>query len=66
MGIQDFFLLRLGASAASNSAYYDYYPALWILRYPAQKYHTVPSLGFEPTTLRRPNHSATTLHGIQD
>jgi hypothetical protein len=41
-------------------------PELWILRYPAHRYHAVPSPGFEPTTLwlrvRRPNHSATTLH----
>jgi hypothetical protein len=40
--------------AASNSAYYGY------------RYHAVPSTGFGPTTLwlrvRRPNHSATTLH----
>jgi hypothetical protein len=36
--------------AASNSAYYGY-PELWILRYPAQRYHAVPSPGFEPTTL---------------
>jgi hypothetical protein len=51
--------------AASNSAYYGY-PELWILRYPAHRYHAVPSPGFKPTTLwlrvRRPNHSATTLH----
>jgi hypothetical protein len=51
--------------AASNSAYYGY-PELWILRYPAHKYHAVPSPGFEPTILwlrvRHPNHSATTLH----
>jgi hypothetical protein len=51
--------------AASNSAYYGY-PELWILRYPAQRYHAVPSPGFEPTILwlrvRRPNHWATTLH----
>jgi hypothetical protein len=33
-----FFLLRLGASAASNSAYHDY-PELWTLRYPAHRYH---------------------------
>jgi hypothetical protein len=26
-------------------------PELWILRYPAQRYHVVPSPGFEPTTL---------------
>jgi hypothetical protein len=48
--------------AASNSAYYGY-PKLWILRYPAHRYHA----GIRtPTTLwlrvRRPNHSATTLH----
>jgi hypothetical protein len=35
--------------AASNSAYYGY-PDLWILRYPAQRYHAVPLPGFEPTT----------------
>jgi hypothetical protein len=53
------FLLRLGVRAAS-------YPELWILRYPTHRYRAVPSPGFEPTTLwssvRRPNHSATTLH----
>jgi hypothetical protein len=37
-------------SAASNSACYGY-PELWILRYPPHRYHTVPSPGFEPTTL---------------
>jgi hypothetical protein len=36
--------------AASNSAY-NGYPKLWILRYPAHRYHAVPSPGFEPTTL---------------
>jgi hypothetical protein len=59
------FLLRLGVCAASNSAYSGY-PELWILRYPAHRYRAVPSPEFEPTTLwlrvRRPNHSATTLH----
>jgi hypothetical protein len=39
------------------------FPELWILRYPAHRYHAVPSPGFEPTTLwlrvRHPNHSAT-------
>jgi hypothetical protein len=48
-----------------NSAYSGY-PELWILRYPAHRYHAVPSPGFEPTTLwlrvRRPSHSAMTLH----
>jgi hypothetical protein len=37
-----------------------------MLRYPAHRYHTVPSPVFKPTTLwlrvRHPNHSATTLH----
>jgi hypothetical protein len=60
-----FFLLRSGVRAASNSAYSGY-PELWILRYPAHRYHAVPLQGFEPTSLwlrvRRPNHSATTLH----
>jgi hypothetical protein len=60
-----FFFFTEIRGAASNSAYYGY-PELWILRYPAQRYHAVPSPGFEPTTLwlrvRRPNHSATTLH----
>jgi hypothetical protein len=46
--------------AASNTAYYGY-PELWILRYPAHRYHAVPSPGFEPTTLwlrvRRPRRS---------
>jgi hypothetical protein len=54
--------------AASNSAYSGY-PELWILRYPAHRYCVVPSPGFEPTTLwlsvRRPNHSATTLHAVR-
>jgi hypothetical protein len=58
-------LLKLGVHAASNYAYYGY-PELWILRYPAQRYHAVPSPGFEPTTLwvrvRCPTHSATMLH----
>jgi hypothetical protein len=36
--------------AASNSAYYGY-SELWILRYPAHRYHAVPSPGFKPTTL---------------
>jgi hypothetical protein len=44
----------------------QFYPELWILRYPVHRYHAVPSPGFEPTILwlkvRRPNHSATTLH----
>jgi hypothetical protein len=44
------FLLRLGVSAASNSAYHGY-PELLILRYPAHRYHDVPSPGFEPMTL---------------
>jgi hypothetical protein len=60
----DLLLLRLGVHAASNSAYSGY-PELWILRFPAHRYHAVPLPGFEPTTLwlrvRRPNHSATTL-----
>jgi hypothetical protein len=60
-----FFLLRLGVRAASNSAYSGY-PELWISRYPAHRYRTVPSPGFEPTTLWlrvwRPNYSATMLH----
>jgi hypothetical protein len=53
--------------AASNSAYYGY-PELWILRYPAQRYHAVPSPGFKPRTLwlrvrhTTTNHSATTIH----
>jgi hypothetical protein len=51
--------------AASSSAYYGY-PELWTLRYPAHRYHAVPSPGFEPTTLwlsvRHSNHSATALH----
>jgi hypothetical protein len=61
-----FFFFNEVRDAASNSAYYGY-PKLWILRYPAHRYHAVPTPGFEPTTLwlrvpRRPNHSATTLH----
>jgi hypothetical protein len=56
-----FFFFTEARGAASNSAYYGY-PELWILRYPAQRYHTVPSPGFEPMTLwlrvRRPSHSA--------
>jgi hypothetical protein len=45
-----FFFFTEVRGAASNSAYYGY-PELWILRYPAQRYHAVPSSGFEPTTL---------------
>jgi hypothetical protein len=60
-----FFLLRLGVRATSNYTYSGY-PELWILSYPAHRYRAMPSPGFEPTTLwlrvRRPNHSATTLH----
>jgi hypothetical protein len=45
---------------------YSGYPELWILRYPAHRYSAVSSPGFEPTTLwlrvRRPSHSATTIH----
>jgi hypothetical protein len=52
-------------NAAGNSTYHGY-PELWILRYPSQRYHAVPSPEFEATTLwlrvRHPNHSATTLH----
>jgi hypothetical protein len=36
--------------AASNSVYSGY-PELWILRYPAHRYHAMPLPGFEPTTL---------------
>jgi hypothetical protein len=58
VSVLSFFLLRLGVRAASNSAYSGY-PELWILRYPAHRYHAVPLPGFEPTTLwlrvRRPN-----------
>jgi hypothetical protein len=36
-----FFLLRLGVRAARNSAYSGY-PELWILSYPAHRYHAVP------------------------
>jgi hypothetical protein len=43
-------LLIEARGTASNSAYYGY-PELWILRYPAQRYHAVPSPGFEPMTL---------------
>jgi hypothetical protein len=61
------FLLRLWVRAASNSAYSGY-PELWILRYPAHRYHAVPSPGFEPTTLWlrvwRPNHSYDVLVGV--
>jgi hypothetical protein len=55
-----FFLMRLGMPQAILLIM-----AMWILRYPAHRYHAVPSPGFELTTLwlrvRRPNHSATTL-----
>jgi hypothetical protein len=68
LNVKFFFLLRLGIRAASNSAYSGY-PELWILRYPAHRYHAVPSPGFEPTTLwlrvRRPNLSATTKLKLQ-
>jgi hypothetical protein len=60
-----FFFFTEVRGAASNSAYYGY-PELWILRYPAQGYHVVPSAGFKPTThwlrVRCPNHSSMTLH----
>jgi hypothetical protein len=58
-----FFLLTLG--------YRKQFCLLWLpravdLRYPAHRYHAVPSPGFKPTTLwlrvRHPNHSATALH----
>jgi hypothetical protein len=39
------FLLRLGVPQAI--LLYGY-PELWILRYPAQRYHAVPAPGFEP------------------
>jgi hypothetical protein len=50
----------------NHSAYHGY-PELWILRYPAHRYHAVSSPGFEPI---RPfgweshvlSHTATTLH----
>jgi hypothetical protein len=52
------FLLRMGC--------YCRYPELWILWYPAHRYHAVPEPGFKPTTLwlsvRHPSHSATKLH----
>jgi hypothetical protein len=38
----DFFFTEV-RSAASNSAYYSY-PKVWILRYPAHRYHAVPLL----------------------
>jgi hypothetical protein len=45
-----FFFFIEFRDAESISAYYGY-PKLWILRYPAHRYHAVPSPGFEPTTL---------------
>jgi hypothetical protein len=61
-----FFLEVWGAT--SNSAYYGH-PELWILRYPAHRYHAVPSPRFKLTTLwlrvRHPNHSATTLRSTK-
>jgi hypothetical protein len=48
-GLLFFFFFKEVRDAASNSAYYGY-PKLWILRYPAHRYHAVPSPGFEPTT----------------
>jgi hypothetical protein len=38
-----FFFIEV-RGAASNSAYYGY-PELWILRYPAHRYHAVRSVG---------------------
>jgi hypothetical protein len=58
--LQDTSIDNVFFGAASNSAYYGY-PELWILRYPAHRYHAVPSPGFE---VRRRNHSATTLHNV--
>jgi hypothetical protein len=40
LGENIFFLLIDARGAASNSAYYGY-PELWILGYPAQRYHAV-------------------------
>jgi hypothetical protein len=44
------------------------YHELWILRYPAQRYHAMPSPGFEPTTLwfwvQHPIYLATMLHKV--
>jgi hypothetical protein len=61
------FFFFTGVSAASNSAYHGC-PEMWILRYPAHRYHAVPSPGCEPTTIwlrvRHPNHSATSLHTL--
>jgi hypothetical protein len=36
-----FFVFNDVRDAASNSVYYGY-PELWILRYPAHRYHAVP------------------------
>jgi hypothetical protein len=46
-GILNLFFTEV-RGAASNSAYYYGYPELWILRYPAHRYHAVPtpSCGF--------------------
>jgi hypothetical protein len=67
-GLNLFFFFTEVRGATSNSAYYGY-PEVWILRYPAHRYHAVPWPGFEPTTrwlrVRRPNHSATTLHDAE-
>jgi hypothetical protein len=41
-----FLFFNEARGAASNSAYYGY-PELWILRYPAHRYHAVPSPGFD-------------------
>jgi hypothetical protein len=59
-----FFFTEVRA-AASNSAYYCY-PEMWILRYPAHRYHAEPSPGFKLTTPSdiltiRPRRSTTTL-----
>jgi hypothetical protein len=50
MGLDSHFSFFTEVRDASNSAYYGD-PELWILRYPAHRYHAVPSPGFEPTTL---------------
>jgi hypothetical protein len=61
-----FFLTRLGMQQAIQLIMATSSCHLWILWYPAHRYHAVPSPWFEPTTpwlrIRRPNHSATTLH----
>jgi hypothetical protein len=53
IGVRFFFFTEVNRGTWRKQLYsaYSGYPELWILRYPAHRYNTVPSPGFEPTTL---------------